>query len=247
MDLTNKVSIITGASGGLGRIFCKHLAEAGAHVVINYKSNKNKAQEIYNIVTSLGRNALIVQGDISSEADAVNLAKRTFEKFGKIDILINNAGISVDAPSWKMSGKVWDKVIRTNLYGTFNATKAVLPTMRKKESGRIINISSVAGSLGVFGTSAYSSSKAGIFGFTRTVAIEVVKKGITVNAVALGYFDAGMFHSLNPDIRETIIKKIPIGKPGNPDHLAEFIIFLASDSANYITGQVIYIDGGVCL
>ena len=116
MDLTNKVSIITGASGGLGRIFCKHLAEAGAHVVINYKSNKNKAQEIYNIVTSLGRNALIVQGDMSSEADAINLAQRTFEKFGNIDILINKAGISIDAPSWKISGEIWDKVIRTNLY-----------------------------------------------------------------------------------------------------------------------------------
>lgn len=119
--------------------------------------------------------------------------------------------------------------------------------MRKQESGRIINISSVVGSLGVFGTLAYSSSKAGIFGFTRTVAMEVAKKRITVNTVALGYFDAGMFHSLSPDIRETIIKKIPIGKPGNPDHLAEFIIFLASDFADYITGQVICIDGGVCL
>lgn len=247
MDLTNKVSIITGASGGLGRIFCKYFAEAGAHIVINYKSNKKKAQEIYNIITSFGHKAMIIQGDMSSESDAVNLAKRTFEKFGKIDILINNAGISIDAPSWKMSGEIWDKVIKTNLYGTFNATKAVLPTMRKQGSGRIINISSIAGNMGIFGTSAYSSSKAGIFGFTRTVAIEVVKKGITVNAVALGYFDTGMFHSLSPDIRETIIKKIPIGKSGYPDHLAEFIIFLASDSADYITGQVIYIDGGVSL
>lgn len=245
MILKNKIAIITGSSRGLGRVIATELAREGARVVINYLKNEDAAKEVSREIQALGSEALVIKADVSLEQDAKKLVDATLTKFGTVDILVNNAGISKDAVSWKMDSSVWDEVIKTNLYGVFNCSKAVLPHMREKKQGRIINISSVVGQMGVVGTSSYTASKAGIIGLTKTIAKEVANRGITVNTLVLGYIKEGMLLTLPKNIQDIILSQIPLGRFGEPIEVAKSVLFLCSDGAGYITGQAININGGI--
>jgi len=239
-----KVAVVTGGSRGIGRALVLAYAKEGAAVIVNYVRNREKAQEVAAQVEQFGSQSLAVQADVTREDQVRALTSRALKTFGKIDILVNNAGHYEDAAVWKMEEAAWDRVLDVNLKGTFLCTKAVAPTMRERNYGRILNISSVVGQIGIFGTSNYTAAKAGVLGFTKTVAKELVSKGITVNALALGYFDTGMFRALPPEVQEKIVAEIPVGRPGTMDEVTEPALFLTSDGASYITGQVLHLNGG---
>ena len=244
MLFSNQVAIVTGSSRGLGRHIALSLAEEGANIILVYHENQDKAVQVKREIESMGQRALVLQADVSSEPDVQNMVNRTVSEFSRIDILINNAGVSSDAMSWKFPTDSWHHVIEVNLTGPFLCTKHVLPVMRPQSSGRIINIASVVGQTGNVGTSAYSASKSGLIGLTKTVAREVASRGITVNALALGYFDEGMLRTLPATIREDLLARIPIGRFGSVSELTWAIRFLSAPQAAYITGQVININGG---
>ena len=245
MNLHGRVALVTGATGGLGQHFVTALASEGAAVVVHYKSKQQKAQDMVHRLHSVEANAIAVRADVGVEKDVQQMVKETIESFGRIDILINNAGISRNAISWKMSSTMWHEVLKVNLTGVFYCAKAVLPYMRKAEWGRIINMTSVVAQVGVPGTAAYAASKAGIIGLTKTVAREVITRGITVNCLALGYFREGMFLTLSEDTQQAIVSQIPMGRLGEPSEVVSAIKFLCSEEAGYITGQVINLNGGL--
>jgi len=195
-------------------------------------------------IKSIGRNSIAIQADVSQYSEAEHLIKSALDKYHKIDILVNCAGINRDSTLGKMSIEMWNEVLAVNLTGTFNCTKAVIDSMQQQGYGRVINISSVVATIGVIGTSNYAAAKAGICGFTKAVAKEVVRKGITVNALALGYFESGMLQRLPPDIQERILQQIPMGRFGRVEEVTQTALFLASDASSYITGQVIPVNGG---
>lgn len=244
MELKGKVAIVTGSSRGLGKAIAIKLAEAGADILVNYKANAEKARMTVEAILHIGGQAAAFRADVTSEDETRKMFEFVLSKFGKLDILVNNAGISKDAVSWKMPIDVWDEVIKTNLYGPFICTKFALEHMRKQQTGRIINVVSVVGQVGLAGTSAYAASKAGLIGFTKSVAKEVVLSGITVNALGLGYFNEGIMLTLPSHIQDTILSQIPMRKLGTPDSLGEVVVFLCSEAAYYITGQVINVNGG---
>jgi 3-oxoacyl-[acyl-carrier protein] reductase len=239
-----KVALVTGSSRGIGRALTLAYAREGADVIINYVRSRDKAEEVAASVKEIGAQALVVQADVTREDQVRAMATEALEKFGKIDILVNNAGYYEDAAVWKMEAAVWDRVLGVNLKGTFLCTKAVAPKMRERNYGRILNISSVVGQIGIFGTSNYTAAKAGVLGFTKSVAKELVNKGITVNALALGYFDTGMFRALPAEVQQKIEGEIPLGRPGTMDEVAEPALFLTSEGASYITGQILHLNGG---
>ena len=244
MRFKNRVVIVTGSSRGIGKSLALAFAKEGADVVINYVNNEEKAKEVVELIKSTGQKSFAARADVRNIEEVQNLVNQTIEKFGKIDILINNAGFYRDSTVWKMSEDIWDEVVDINLKGTFNCTKAVVNHMRKQNYGRIINISSVVGQIGVFGTSNYSAAKAGLFGFTKAVAKEVANKGITVNALTFGYFDIGMLRRLPEDIQKMILAQIPMGRFGKLEEANETALFIASEGASYLTGQVIHLNGG---
>lgn len=247
MNLANRVAIVTGASGGIGRAIATTLAAAGAAVVVNYARNAQAAEELVASLTEAGGQALAVQADISTGEGAETLVKAAIEKFGKVDILVNNAGITRDTLLMRMKEDDWDAVLDTNLKGVFLCTKAVTRSMMKARYGRIINIGSVSGLLGVPGQANYSAAKAGLIGLTRSVARELGSRNITVNCVVPGAIDAGMLHQLNDEQRESYLKQIPLERFGRPDDVASAVLFLAGPGAEYITGQTIAIDGGLTM
>jgi NAD(P)-dependent dehydrogenase (short-subunit alcohol dehydrogenase family) len=233
------VAIITGASGGIGAYIAATLAETQDHIVLAYNHNLDAVEQLKN---TLKCSASVIRVDVSQECDVFRMVGDTIEKYGQVDILVNNAGISINGMSWKLDRDDWQEVIDTNLTGPFLCIKYVLPYMREKKYGRIINISSVVGQMGIVGTVAYAASKAGLEGLTRTVATEVAKKNITVNAISLGYFDTGLIASLPIEDKISIINKIPIGRLGTSLELGNTVSFLIN--ASYITGQVINVNGG---
>jgi 3-oxoacyl-[acyl-carrier protein] reductase len=244
-DLQGKVAIITGSSRGIGKETALALGKQGAKVVVNYTNSKEAAEDVVKIIGESGSEAIAIKGDISKSEEVDHLIKSTLEHFGRIDILVNNAGITRDTLLLRMKLEDWQKVIDLNLTGVFLCTKAVIKTMVKQRSGRIINITSVAGLMGNPGQANYSAAKAGVIGFTKTVAKEVASRGITVNAVAPGFIETDMTHGLNND---EILKMIPLNRFGKPEEIAGMIGFLAGDpAAAYITGQVFNVDGGMVM
>jgi 3-oxoacyl-[acyl-carrier protein] reductase len=247
MKLSEKVALVTGASRGIGRATALKLAEEGAKVAINFAGNVKKAEEVKAEIESKGGEALLVQGDISNFEKVSEVIKTVVDTWGKIDILVNNAGITRDNLLMKMSESDFDEVIATNLKGVFNCTKAVTRLMMKQHSGRIVNMSSVVGLMGNAGQTNYSAAKAGIIGFTKSAAKEFAPRGITVNAVAPGFICTDMTETIPEKIKTGLIEKIPLGRIGNPEDIANTVLFLVSDEAAYITGQVICVDGGMAM
>jgi len=243
--LKDRVAIITGASRGIGRAVALALAAEGANVVVNYASSNTAAEDVVTSISEAGGKAIALQADVSRIDQVETLVKETLEKFGRIDILVNNAGITRDALLLRMKPEDWQAVIDLNLTGVFLCTRAVSKVMLKQRSGRIINITSVAGQMGNPGQANYSAAKAGVIGFTKTVAKELASRGITVNAIAPGFIATAMTSNLKSD---DILKYIPLGRYGEPEEVAGMARFLAADAAAaYITGQVINVDGGMVM
>lgn len=246
-NLTGKVALITGGSRGIGRAIALTLARQGAAVVINYQSNAAAAQEVVNAITAAGGRAVAVQGDVKDAGAAQEMVKVTTTEFGRLDILVNNAGVTRDTLLMTMKEDDWDTVIDTNLKGTFLVTKAAIRPMIRQKGGRIINIASMAGVSGNAGQANYSAAKAGMIGFTKSVAKEIGSRGITVNAVAPGFIPTDLTASVPAEIIERATEMSALKKPGTVDDVAAAVAFLASDEAGWITGQVITIDSGLVI
>ncbi len=239
-----KVAIVTGAGRGIGKTIAASLSKAGYKLVLNYRSN---AAELESFVQEIGATAVLVQGDISNFDDAERLVKAAIENFGRLDLLVNNAGITKDVLLVRMSEEDFDSVNTTNLKGTFNCSKHAAKIMFKQRSGSIINISSVVGIMGNIGQSNYAASKAGVIGFTKAVARELAPRGVRVNAVAPGFIETAMTEVISEDVKKAMLQNIPLGKFGEPEDVANVVLFLASDAAKYITGQVISVNGGMVM
>ena len=245
--LKDKVAIVTGGTRGIGRAIALKLADKGANIVINYRNSDKEAEELKAILEEKGVKVLTVKCDISNFEDSKNLMNKCKEVFGKIDILVNNAGITKDTLIMRMKEEDFDSVIDVNLKGTFNCAKHASAIMLKQRFGKIINMTSVVGIAGNAGQVNYAASKAGVIGLTKSLAKELGSRGITVNAVAPGFINTDMTASLSEKVKEEASKKIPLKRLGDPEDVANLVGFLASDAANYITGQVINVDGGMVM
>lgn len=247
MVLGEMVAIVTGSSRGIGRSIALRLAAEGADIVVNYSGSREAAEQVVREIEAIGRKAVAVKADVSQLAEVDQLIKAAMDTFGRVDILVNNAGVTRDNLLLRMKEEDWDTVINTNLKGVFLCTKAVLKPMMKQRQGVIINLSSVIGVMGNGGQANYAAAKAGIIGFTKSIAKEVGSRGIRVNAVAPGYITTDMTAALGEVVTKEMAKQIPMGRLGNPEDVAGVVAFLASQSAGYITGQTINIDGGMVM
>lgn len=245
--LKDKVALVTGGSRGIGRAIALALAEAGADVAVNYSGNEAKALEVVAEIEKLGRRGIAIRANVASGEEVEQMVSQVLDTFGKLDILVNNAGITRDNLIMRMKEEDWDQVIDTNLKGVFLCIKAVTRPMMKQRSGRIINISSVVGVAGNAGQANYVAAKAGVIGLTKTTAKELASRGITVNAIAPGFIETDMTDVLGENIREELMKAIPLARLGKPEDIARAVRFLASSDAEYITGQVIHVDGGMVM
>lgn len=243
----NKTALITGATRGIGKQIALTLAQNGYDIAINYRKENDALKETKKEIEEKGVKCLTVQGDVSNFEDCERFVKEIIKEYGKIDVLVNNAGITKDTLLMRMKKEDFEEVIDTNLVGTFNVTKNVISNMMKARSGRIINISSVVGVSGNAGQTNYSASKAGMIGFTKSLAKEVASRGILVNAVAPGFIETGMTDVLKEDIKEEIAKSIPLKRMGTTKDVANLVKFLAGEDSTYITGQVINVDGGMLM
>ena len=243
----DKVALITGAARGIGKQIAITLAKEGYNIALNYRTNTDSIIELKDKIESYGVKCLLIQGDVSVYEDTERMTKETIEEFGKIDVLVNNAGITKDTLLLRMKEEDFESVINVNLIGTYNMTKNVSSYMMKARNGRIINVSSVVGVSGNAGQSNYSASKAGIIGFTKSLAKEVASRNILVNAIAPGFIETSMTDVLKDDIKEEIAKSIPLKRMGTTKDVANLVKFLASDESSYITGQVINVDGGMLM
>ena len=245
MSLSGKIAVVTGGSRGIGRAICLRLASLGATVMVNYVSNPAAAEETAQSIRAAGGKAEPVQFNVAVPAEIEAAFKNILDAHGRVDILVNNAGITRDGLLMKMKDQQWDEVLNTNLKGVFLCTKAVSRAMMKQRWGRIINITSVIGFAGNAGQANYAAAKAGIVGFTKSVAKELASRGITVNGVAPGYIVTDMTRDLSEDVTNTIKAEIPMGVLGEPDDIAGAVAYLASDDARYVTGQFIHVNGGM--
>lgn len=243
--LKNKIALITGAGRGIGRAIAIALAKEGAEVVINYNGSEERAKEVKQTIEENGGKASIYKCNVSDFVACEAMIKDIVKEYGHLDILFNNAGITKDGLIMKMKEEDFDSVLNVNLKGTFNTIRHSARQMLKQRSGKIINISSVSGILGNVGQANYAASKAGVIGLTKTMARELGSRGITVNAIAPGFVDTEMTEVLSEEIRENACKQIILGRFGKPEDIANTAVFLASDKADYITGQVISVDGGM--
>ena len=243
--LKNKIALITGAGRGIGRAIAIALAKEGAEVVINYNGSEERAKEVKQTIKENGGKASIYKCNVSDFVACEAMIKDIVKEYGHLDILVNNAGITKDGLIMKMKEEDFDSVLNVNLKGTFNTIRHSARQMLKQRSGKIINISSVSGILGNVGQANYAASKAGVIGLTKTMARELGSRGITVNAIAPGFVDTEMTEVLSEEIRENACKQIILGRFGKPEDIANTAVFLASDKADYITGQVISVDGGM--
>lgn len=245
MTSPQKVAVITGASRGIGRSIALELAGAGYNLALNYLANESAASEVRGHVDQLGVESISVQADVSTPDGAAHLIQSAMSQWGQIDLLVNNAGVVRDGLLMRMDDSDWDTVVDTNLKGAFLVTKACLRPMIRKRSGRIVNLSSIAGIRGNAGQSNYSASKGGLIAFTKAVAREVASRGITVNAVAPGLIDTEIITDMTDKAMQMALSQIPLGRLGKPEEIAGLVAYLASDRADYITGQVFVIDGGL--
>lgn len=247
MGLMGKCAIVTGASRGIGRAIALELASQGARVVVNYSGSVEKAKQVVEEIQANGGEAIAVQADVANGESVRQLMQTALETYGSIDILVNNAGITRDNLLMRMKDDEWDDVINTNLKGVFLCTKAVTRQMMKQRAGRIINISSIVGVAGNPGQANYVAAKAGVIGLTKTTAQELASRNILVNAIAPGFITTEMTDRLPEDLKQAMLKQIPLAKLGQPEDIAKAVTFFASDSANYITGQTLQIDGGMVM
>ena len=242
--LDGQTAIVTGAGRGIGQAIARELAATGANIVINYSTSADASNELANEIREMGPQALVVHADVTDYDQVTEMVKRTIDTFGQIDILVNNAGITRDKTLKNMSKQHWDDVIHVNLSGLFNCTQQVLPFMLQRKSGRIVNISSFVALAGNIGQSNYATTKAGIIGFTKSVALEVSRHGITVNAVCPGFTETDMLMEVPEKIRERILEKIPMGRFGQPEEIASCVRYIVTEG-DYMTAQAISINGGV--
>jgi len=245
IDLSGSVALVTGASRGIGAVIARRLAEAGVKVGVNYLSSPESAEEVVSSIISAGGEALLVEGDVAQEEPAKSTIQQVVSHWGRIDILVNNAGINRDRLLLRMNTDDWDQVIQVDLRGAFLCTRFVMPHLIKQRSGRVVNISSVVGISGNPGQANYAAAKAGLIGFTKSVAREVASRNVTVNALAPGYIATGMVEKLSEAAREKILSRIPMGRFGVAEDVSEAVVFLCSNGASYITGEVLTIDGGM--
>lgn len=242
-----KSALITGATRGIGKQIAITLAKQGYNIALNYRKENEELENTKKEIEEIGVQVLAVKGDVANFEECENFVKQVIERFGQIDVLVNNAGITKDMLLMRMKKEDFEQVIDTNLVGTFNVTKNVVPYMMKARSGRIINISSVVGIAGNAGQTNYSASKAGIIGFTKSLAKEIASRNILVNAVAPGFIETNMTDVLKDDVKQEIAKNIPLKRMGTAQDVANVVKFLASDDSSYITGQVINVDGGMLM
>lgn len=245
--LKEKIALVTGAGRGIGREIALTLAKNGATVIVNYNGSKASADEVVEEITKNGGRAEAIQCNVADFAESEELVKTVLEKYKKVDILVNNAGITRDNLIMRMSEEDYDAVLDTNLKGTFNMIRHLSRSFIKQRSGKIINITSVSGVLGNAGQANYSASKAGVIGLTKSVARELASRGINVNAVAPGFIDTDMTKNMTDDAKKAVNEMIPMGKMGSAKDIADMVMFLASDNSDYITGQVICVDGGMAI
>ncbi|MGG3987841.1 3-oxoacyl-[acyl-carrier-protein] reductase [Bacillus smithii] len=245
MRLEGKVALVTGASRGIGREIALEFAREGADVAVNYAGSEEKAREVAEEIKAMGRKALLVQCDVSDSQAVQDMIKSVVDYFGGLDILVNNAGITRDNLILRMKEEEWDAVINTNLKGVFLCTKAAARAMMKKRSGRIINISSIVGITGNPGQANYVAAKSGVIGLTKTTAKEFASRGITVNAIAPGFISTDMTEDLPEEVKEAMIKQVPLARIGEPKEIARVVLFLASPDSSYMTGQILRVDGGM--
>lgn len=247
MNLTGKTALVTGGSRGIGRSIALALANQGANVIINYTSNEESAAKVVEEIESFNVKALAVKANVSNAEEINYMMDKIEEIFDGIDILVNNAGITRDNLFIRMKEEDWDQVMDINLKGVFLCTKAVVRKMIKQKYGKIINLSSVVGVVGNPGQANYCASKAGVIGFTKSLAKEIAGKNITVNAIAPGFIETDMTKVLPENVKESMLEIIPMKKYGKPEDIANLVLFLSSDNASYITGQVIHVDGGMAM
>ena len=245
--LEGKVAVVTGASRGIGRAIALKLAEEGAKVVVNYSGSQAKAEEVVAMIQENGGEAIAVQASVSQTEEVTALMDAAVKTYGSLDILVNNAGITRDNLLMRMKEDEWDDVLDTNLKGVFLCTKAVTRQMMKQRAGRIINISSIVGVAGNAGQANYVAAKAGVIGLTKTTAKELASRNILVNAIAPGFIETEMTDQLPEDIKQGMLTQIPLAKLGQPEDIAKAVVFLASEDANYMTGQTLHIDGGMVM
>ena len=245
--LTGKVALVTGAGRGIGRQISQTLAKNGAELIVNYNGSKESAEAVAAEITAAGGTAEAIQCNVADFAASEVFVKQVLEKYQKVDILVNNAGVTRDNLIMRMTEEDYDMVLDTNLKGAFHMIKHLSRSFIKQRSGKIINISSVSGVLGNAGQSNYSASKAGLIGLTKSIAREFASRGINVNAVAPGFIDTDMTKNMTEDAKRALNGMIPMGKIGNASDVADLVLFLAGEHSNYITGQVICVDGGMCI
>ena len=244
LKLKGKVALVTGGAQGIGKSVALLLARNGADIVVS-DINLEKAEETANEIGSIGPRAMAFKADVANSNDVERMVGAILEKFGKIDILVNNAGITRDKLILRMTEEDWDLVLNVNLKGTFNCTKAVVRHMAKQRSGKIVSIASVVGEMGNAGQANYAASKAGVIGFTKTIAREFAQRGINVNAIAPGYIETPMTDALPEKAKEELKRLIPMERLGRPEDVAEAVLFLVSEASSYITGQVLNVNGGI--
>lgn len=242
-----KTAVVTGASRGIGRAIALKLAQDGANVVVNYSGSQAKAEEVVAEIKALGQQAIAVQANVADADEVKALMGAAMDAFGSIDILVNNAGITRDNLLMRMKEDEWDSVMATNLKGVFLCTKAVARQMMKQRAGRIINVASIVGVAGNAGQANYVAAKAGVIGLTKTTAKELAARNILVNAVAPGFIATDMTDELPQEVKDAMLTQIPLAKLGQPEDVANVVAFLASEGANYMTGQTLHIDGGMVM
>ncbi len=243
--LANKTCVVTGASRGIGRAIAEELGTHGAQVVVNYRSSEEAAYEVADTVKDAGGEAIPVQADVSNLDEVREMAETTREEFGATNVLVNNAGLTVDKKFENMTREDWDRVMEVNLGGVFNCTKAYFEDIRDAEGGRLINISSVVGQQGNYGQANYATTKSGLFGFTRTIALELAHENSTANCVAPGFVMTDMLETVPERVQEKILDRIPLNRFATTDDVAGIVRFLASDDSSYMTGQVLAVNGGM--
>ena len=244
MLLQSKNAIVTGGSLGIGSALCLDLAKNGANVALNYRKHADEAETIARQINDMGRKGMAIKADVSSFADAQAMVEKVVAEWGRLDLLVCNAGINWDGVIWKMTEEQWDTVMNIDLKGYFNYIRAAAPLFREQKYGRIVNITSINGLRGKFGQSNYSAAKAGIIGLTKTVARELGKYGVTVNAVAPGLILTAMMDAMPEEAKQASLSETVLGRLGEPDDVAHLVTFLCSDHARHITGEVIKVDGG---
>ena len=246
MSLQGRTAIVTGAAQGIGRAIAEALAQAGADIAVA-DLDPSRSAEAVAAVEKIGRKALNLKVNVADTGETKSMVEQVLKAWGKVDILVNNAGITRDGLLLRMKEEDWNLVLQINLNGTFNCTKAVLQPMTKQRYGRIVNIASIVGVIGNAGQANYSASKAAVIGFTKTVGREYASRNVTVNAVAPGFIDTAMTHGLSPDVKDTLLKQIPLGRLGTPADIAAAVRFLVSEEAAYITGHVLHVNGGMLM